>query len=475
MRFFSRKLTSAFLILFVLTGTFSLTVDAAVTGGVSTGGRMQTHGAAAYISDHTAEPETFVSSDTGSPAAVLSSAKWEKVGSQLRLKSSSGKYIKGFAKYKGYYYYFNSSGNLVTGFFRYGGKTYYGSTSLGVMGKGRIRTGLLRIKNNYYYFSPSSSPWPGAMATGFRTFNDKRHYFNEAGQLKTGWFTVDGSKYYGTVGTDKKTVGVLATGKKKINGVNYTFDANGKLLSSSSPSSTKTPSTPAATSSSSKKPSSAYRHFIDVSEHQGNIDFKKVKASGVKGVIIRAGYGSNHTDKYFYQNIKNAKAAGLYVGIYWFSYAYTQSMAEKEAKYCLSHIKKYNINLPVYFDWEYDSMRFAKEHMKSSTFKKTNWRSHITKMTDSFCSKIKKGGRRAGYYFNLHYLNTYYNASSLKQYSTWYAYWGKNKPSSNIWSNANGMTVPKNYDLWQFSSRGKIPGISGYVDCDLLIKSSIRK
>lgn len=469
-------MTSAFLTLFVLTGTFSLPVDAAVTGGASTAGRMQTQGAV-FTSDQTAVPETFVSTNTQSAtAAVLSSSTWEKVGNWLRLKSSSGKYIKGFAKYNGKYYYFNSYGNLVTGFFRHSGKTYYASTQLGVKGKGRVLSGLLKIRNNYYYFSPSSSPWPGAMMTGFRTINGKRYYFDEAGQMKTGWFTVNGSKYYGTVSTNKKTVGILATGKKKINGVSYSFDSDGKLLSSpsSSSSSSKEPSAPSATTSSTK-PSSAYKHYIDVSEHQGNIDFKKVRESGVRGVIIRAGYGNSHTDKYFSQNIKNAKAAGLYVGIYWFSYAYTKHMAEKEAKYCLSLIKKYNINLPVYFDWEYDSMRYAREHMKRSTFNNTNWRHLITKMTDAFCRKIKKGGRRAGYYFNLHYLSTYYNPSSLKKYSTWYAYWGKNRPSSDIWSNANSMSVPKKYDIWQFSSRGKIPGISGYVDCDLLINHSLRK
>lgn len=486
MRFFSRKLTSAFLLLFILTGTVALPANAAVRESASNTGWTEIHKAAAYTSKQTTDPEAFVTSRTAAPApAVLSSATWVKTGSWLRLKSSNGNYVKGFAKYKGNLYYFNSYGNLLTGFFRYNGKTYYASVNLGAKGKGRILTGLIRIKTSYYFFSPSSSPWPGAMMTGFQTINGRRYYFDSDGRMKTGWFTVNGSKYFGNVSKNKNTVGIVLTGNKKINGVTYSFGSDGKLLSSPSsvpaepdpaddPDISDEPDTPTVTPSSTK-PSSAYMHFIDVSEHQGDINFKKVKSSGVKGVIIRAGYGNNHTDKYFYQNIKNAQSAGLSVGIYWFSYAYTKSMAEKEAKYCLNLIKKYKINLPVYFDWEYDSMRFAKENMRSSAFNSTNWRTLITKMTDAFCSKIKKGGRRPGYYFNLHYLSTYYNPSSLKQYSTWYAYWGKNRPSSNIWSNANSMEVPKKYDLWQFSSRGKIPGISGYVDCDLLLKSSIRK
>ena len=103
---------------------------------------------------------------------------------------------------------------------------------------------------------------------------------------------------------------------------------------------------------------------IDVSHHQGEINWAKVKAAGIDFAIIRCGYGKFdgklHTDKYFYQNIKNAKAAGLKVGIYFFSYAYTKQMAVEEAKYVLNLLKGYKLNLPVYFDWEYDSMDKAK-------------------------------------------------------------------------------------------------------------------
>ncbi|MGN1412276.1 MAG: GH25 family lysozyme, partial [Oscillospiraceae bacterium] len=97
--------------------------------------------------------------------------------------------------------------------------------------------------------------------------------------------------------------------------------------------------------------------LIDVSHHNGEINFAKVKSDGIQGVIIRAGYGVSTVDKYFHQNIKNALNNGLHVGIYWFGYAYTVSQAEKEANFCLKTIEPYKgmIDFPIFYDWEYDS------------------------------------------------------------------------------------------------------------------------
>ena len=93
----------------------------------------------------------------------------------------------------------------------------------------------------------------------------------------------------------------------------------------------------------------SYKKIVDVSYHNGNINFKSMKNDGIAGVIIRAGYGQGNTDKKFKTYIKDAIAAGLPVGIYWFSYAYTASMAKKEAEYCYKLIKSYKIELPVFF------------------------------------------------------------------------------------------------------------------------------
>lgn len=93
---------------------------------------------------------------------------------------------------------------------------------------------------------------------------------------------------------------------------------------------------------------------IDVSTFQGNIDFKKVKASGIDFVILRAGYGreTSQKDAKFEQNYKNAKAAGLKVGAYWYSYADSVEDAKKEAEACISVIKGKQFEYPIYFDLE---------------------------------------------------------------------------------------------------------------------------
>lgn len=397
--------------------------------------------------------ESFITENTAVPASIdVSGATWKRIGGHLRLQSTNGSYKTGFVKHNGKLYYFDSNGNMKVGFFTAGGKKYFASYVKGERGKGQILTGLVKIGNYYYYLSLSSSPYKGAMATGFQKISGRRYFFNPQGHMVTGWFTTGGSKYYASC-NKKKHIGALLTGLQKIGNNYYRFDANGKLLGQVN------------SNSGSAKASSRYTHMIDVSEHNGSIDFQKVKASGVNAVMIRAGYGKSTTDKYFYQNIKNAKAAGLAVGIYWFSYAANTKQAINEAKRCMAVIKPYKINLPVFFDWEYDSMRYTK--VKS--------RDKITDMTAAFCSTITNGGYRAGYYFNLTYYNKYYNPSRLTKYATWYAYWGSNKPGSSVWAHADTMTTPTQYDMWQFTSHGKINGIKDYVDCNLLLNPSIKK
>lgn len=443
-----RKLITGLLVFSLTAGTLLMPAGAAVRTDTAQTSAAET----GKSSGPAVSSESFITESTAKPASVdVSGATWKKVGGHYRLQSSNGSYKTGFVKYNGKLYYFDSKGNMKLGFFTAGGKKYYASYVKGEKGKGQILTGIVKISGYYYYLSFSSSPYKGAVATGFQKISGRRYYFNSKGHMVTGWFTIGGSKYYASC-NKKKHLGALLTGVQKIGNYYYRFDANGKLLGK-------------VTNSNSRKASSKYTHMIDVSEHQGSIDFKKVKADGVKAVIIRAGYGSSTTDKYFYQNIKNAKAAGLAVGIYWFSYAATTAQAVNEAKRCMKIIKPYKIDLPVFFDWEYDSMRYTK----------VSSRSKITNMTAAFCNAITNGGYRAGYYFNLHYLNSYYSPAKLTKYCTWYAYWGTNKPGSGVWTHADTMTTPTQYDMWQFTSRGKIDGIKGNVDCDLLLDSSIKK
>lgn len=198
----------------------------------------------------------------------------------------------------------------------------------------------------------------------------------------------------------------------------------------------------------------SYKRIIDVSKHNGSIDFKKVKAAGIAGVIIRAGYGKNNIDQKFKTNIEGAIAAGLPVGIYWFSYAFSEEMAAQEAKYCLAAIKPYKITLPVFFDWEYDSMSYAKKNGVTIS------KNVITNMTKRFCQAVKAAGYKAGYYLNQDYKNNHYDVAKLAGFIEWYA-----RYSSKM--NTTGAAI------WQYSDTGRVSGISGNVDMNYLIDEKL--
>ena len=187
---------------------------------------------------------------------------------------------------------------------------------------------------------------------------------------------------------------------------------------------------------------------VDVSEFQGNIDWNRVKNDGREAVVIRAGYGRGNVDEKFYQNINGAIEAGLHVGVYWFSYAYTDDMATNEARYVCDLIEGYSLELPVFFDWEYDSMSWAH---KQGVYPE---RTLISTMTRAFCEEVERRGYTAGYYLNMDYAENYYNESILYQYKRWYARW------TDI--------AQEDCYLWQDSDQGIVDGIGGKVDTDIL-------
>ena len=193
---------------------------------------------------------------------------------------------------------------------------------------------------------------------------------------------------------------------------------------------------------------------IDVSVHQGSINWKKVKAAGVVGVIIRAGYGRGNVDERFLDNYKGARDAGIQnIGLYWFSYAHTVDMAKREAQYLNDLAKdiKDNLNLGVYFDWEYDSMNYAKKQGINPDKKL------ITDMNVAFCEKVTELGYKAGYYLNYDYSQNYIDMSRLAGYRRWYAWYNDSKPVGCY--------------LWQYSPKGTINGIVGQVDMNELLGS----
>lgn len=181
--------------------------------------------------------------------------------------------------------------------------------------------------------------------------------------------------------------------------------------------------------------------YIDVSEHQGEIDFSKVK-SNVDGVIIRAGYGQNNIDKQFLRNIKECNKYDIPCGVYWFSYAYTADMAKREAEYCLAAIKPYRVELPVCFDWEYDSTSYATRHGATANAKLGN------ALVKAFCDTIEAAGYYAMNYANPDYLNRYFTDTA--KYDLWLASWPKVVDVSK---------PPRKCGIWQWGG-SHVPGIT---------------
>ena len=193
--------------------------------------------------------------------------------------------------------------------------------------------------------------------------------------------------------------------------------------------------------------------IIDISTWNGAADFDKVKAAGINGVILRAGFGNGTVDNEFIGNINRAIDAGIkYIGAYWFGYAYTISGANSEAMECDKVLAKYKdwLNLGVYYDWEYDSESYAKKHGVIPD------RGLVTGMYKVFCNYIAEKGYHAGYYLNYDYSTRYIDESQLSLYRRWFASWGDVKPEAF---------------LWQYAEDGHIEGLAGDFDMNYLLES----
>ena len=205
---------------------------------------------------------------------------------------------------------------------------------------------------------------------------------------------------------------------------------------------TTTTSTAPAPSTSSKKNIKC----IDVSDHQGKIDWQKVKDDGVGT--------ANNLDGRAKENIRGALNAGIQVMIYWFSYAYTNNMAKNEAIYCADIIKPWKDKIKyVYFDFEYDSLNYAKRNGVNPS------KSLVTSMTKNFCKKIEELGYKGGFYYNYDYKVNHYNMDDLKSYSHWYALYQSDKVTD--------------VDMQQYKSNGRVSGINGNVDMDWIINKAL--
>lgn len=183
---------------------------------------------------------------------------------------------------------------------------------------------------------------------------------------------------------------------------------------------------------------------IDISKHNGKIDFRKVKAAGIDFVIIRAGYGKSisQKDPMFEEYYAGAKAAGLDVGAYWYSYAVTIPEGVAEAQCCIDVIKGKKFEYPIYFDLE-EQRQFDLG------------RKFCSELVNTFCTYLETAGYFAGLYISRSPLQTHITDHVARRYALWIAEY-------NAQCKYNGS-----YGMWQYTSQGKLDGINGAVDLDV--------
>ena len=184
---------------------------------------------------------------------------------------------------------------------------------------------------------------------------------------------------------------------------------------------------------------------IDISHHQGDIDFDSLKGN-IDFAMVRTSYGSFYEDKKYKQNIKGLERINVPYGFYHFSYATSVESAKKEAEGFINIIKKYNPTYPIVIDIEWSNRT---ENVRADT---------LISITDTICSMIEKAGYYAMIYANLDYFNNKLNDSRLDKYDKWLAEWKSNP------------TYKKSFGIWQYSSKGQMPGINGNVDLNISYK-----
>lgn len=191
---------------------------------------------------------------------------------------------------------------------------------------------------------------------------------------------------------------------------------------------------------------------IDVSSFQGEIDWEQVRQAGIEFAIIRIGgrsYGEEgnlYDDDNAYINYTGARAAGLQVGVYFFSQAISVEEAREEAQYVLERTEGWELDMPIVYDWEYinDTARTANVDQRT-----------LTDCTLAFCRAIEKADREAMVYFNPTQVHKRFYLEELMGYHFWLAMY------------SDRMTFPHRVDMWQYTCEGTVPGIEGPVDINL--------
>ncbi|MBM6715746.1 glycosyl hydrolase family 25, partial [Gemmiger formicilis] len=237
----------------------------------------------------------------------------------------------------------------------------------------------------------------------------------------SGWQTIDGKQYYYDPVTHQPV-----TGTQVIDGNVYTFSASGVL--------------------------GQKERGIDVSKFQGTIDWNAVKADGITFAIIRCGYrgygsGALVEDSTFRRNIQGATAAGIKVGVYFYSQAINEAEAVEEASMVLSLVQGYSLPYGVYYDTE----KVAGDTGRADTISAAQ----RTACAVAFCETIRNAGYSAGVYSYASWFYNSLNFANVSKYRIWIAQY------------RDTLDFAYSYNIWQYTSTGKVSGIKGNVDMNL--------
>ena len=192
---------------------------------------------------------------------------------------------------------------------------------------------------------------------------------------------------------------------------------------------------------------------VDVSAFQGDIDWKQVKKSGIDFAMIRLGYRGYGTgklveDEYARQNLRNAADAGLAVGAYFYSQALNIDEVNDEIIFMLEVLDNRALDMPIVLDWEIPTADARTANMDART---------LTDIQKYFCEKMTELGYKPMIYFNWHQSSNLYYLSELEDYEFWLALY------------QDRMSYPWKVEMWQYTDKGRVPGICGDVDLNVYI------
>lgn len=192
---------------------------------------------------------------------------------------------------------------------------------------------------------------------------------------------------------------------------------------------------------------------IDISSHNGVVDIKRVRDSGIKMVAIRAGYGKNNVDQRFVANAQACYNLNVLAMFYWFSYGYTVEMARMEALYTIAQVKKFFNKCPIAYDGEYDTRRYA------ATMGVDIDRELMTDMAIAYLTEVKNAGYIPVLYTNNDYTKNYFDIERIVQALGMVYIWYARYNVASLTDSEENLA-----DIWQYTSKGRVDGVSGNVD-----------